>query len=272
MSGKKVERFRFAAYKGRMKRFCLFLLVLCAAGLGFAQEVLRFVQLTDTHFGQGDHFERVEKMVRQINKLPESVDFVVITGDIMNNSVTNTALVDRVFQTLEKLKMPVHFLPGNHDLLADDPQATVAAYTNRFGPLVSSVPYNGIDCIFICTEPLAAGVQVDGFDPLVELEERLSERPALVFHHIPSVDNFYGGKAHPGWGRTEEGFQWVALLNRYPVKGVFAGHFHRDGFYWLGEVPLFVAPPVSGRFGQPGAFRVYEYKNGQINYCTVYAN
>ncbi|MGE4490449.1 MAG: metallophosphoesterase [Kiritimatiellales bacterium] len=252
-----------------MKRLFFFFL-LQTGWFAFAGESVCFVQLTDTHFGQGDHFERGAAAVEAINALPMDVSFVVITGDIMHDCIADSNQVNRVFQTLEKLKMPVYFVPGNHDLLKKAPEATVGVFTNRFGPLVSSAEYGGVDFMFVCTAPLSRGFQIPGYDPICELDAVLSDRPAVVFHHIPSADDFYSNRMHDGWGRTDAGREWSAVLNRHNVKAVITGHFHRDELHWIGEVPLFVGPPLSGRLGRQAAFRIYECRDGQLEYWTHY--
>jgi calcineurin-like phosphoesterase family protein len=231
------------------------LMAFCSA---FAGDPVYFVQLTDTHFGQGDGFERGQTAVEAINALPAGISFVVITGDIMQDCITDSNQVNRVFQTLEKLKVPVHFVPGNHDLLKNTPEQTVAVFTNRFGPLISSVEYGGVQFVFVCTEPLTGGVQIPGYDPLQELDALLTECPAVVFHHVPLTKN------------SETGKRWAALLNRHHVLAVIAGHFHHDELIWSGNIPVFVGPPLSGRLGRQAAFRIYEYRDGKIGYRTQY--
>jgi DNA repair exonuclease SbcCD nuclease subunit len=255
-----------------MKKTGVILLVLSVMLTAFAGEPFFFVQVTDAHMGQDDHFERMREVVRQIVELPMDIEFVVLTGDVVDDCITDSEIVDQVFQTLEPLRVPVHFLPGNHDILEENIAETTAAFTNRFGPLISSAEYGGVRCVFVYTEPLTGEVEIPGYDPLNALEPLLAGQDVLVFHHTPSVDSFYNGKAHTGWGRKEVGPLWVDLLNFYDVKAVIAGHFHSDEMHWLGEVPLFVCPPVSGRFGRQGSFRIYEYDDGQISYRTVYLN
>ncbi len=253
-----------------MKTTRLLILMLLAALTALAGEPFFFVQVTDAHLGQDDHFERMREVVRQIVELPMDVEFVALTGDIVDDCITDSEIVDQVFQTLEPLRVPVHFLPGNHDILEEDIAATTAAFTNRFGPLISSAEYNGVRCVFVYTEPLTGEVQIPGYDPLSALEPLLAGPDVLVFHHTPSVDSFYNGKAHAGWGRRDVGPLWVELLNFYDVKAVIAGHFHSEEMHWLGEVPLFVCPPVSGRFGRQAAFRIYRYENGRLSYRNQY--
>lgn len=246
------------------------LLVACCWLAACAGEPFYFVQISDAHFGSDDHFERGREAVKQITALPMDIAFVVMTGDIFDDNITDADVVDQVFQTLEPLAVPIHFLPGNHDILEENIAETVAAYTNAFGPLITSAEYNGVQCVFVYTEPLTEEVVIPGYDPLVELELLLEKKETLVFHHTPSVDSFYNGKAHAGWGRMAAGPRWVDLLNRYDIKAVIAGHFHRDELHRLGDVPLYVAPPLSSRFGRQGSFRIYEYRDGRLSYWTCY--
>jgi calcineurin-like phosphoesterase family protein len=160
--------------------------------------------------------------------------------------------------------MPVHFVPGNHDIFSDE---TASIYTNRFGPLLSLAEYEGVEFVFIYTEAIAKGVAGDGcryklleeFDGL--LQNLPPDQPVIVFHHRPSI----------GWGRSAEAAQrWQELLNRHDVKAVIAGHFHCDEMHWLGRVPLYIGPPLSGRIGRQAAFRIYEYCDGNLGYRTQY--
>lgn len=253
-----------------MKRFFLLIVILLTGFAAFAGDPIYFVQMTDTHFGPEEHFKRGAAAVKAINELPMNISFVVITGDIMHDCMTDSNQVNRVFQTLKKLKAPVHFIPGNHDLLKNAPEETVAVFTNRFGPLISSVQYGGMDFVFVCTEPLSRGISIPGYNPLKELEALLTDRPAVVFHHIPSVDDFYGDRMHEGWGRSDAGKRWVELLNRKPVLAVIAGHFHRDEMDWVGNVPLYVCAPMAGWLGRQASFRIYEVQDGKISYRTQY--
>ncbi|MDY6906314.1 MAG: hypothetical protein SWH61_16705 [Thermodesulfobacteriota bacterium] len=51
--------------------------------------------------------------------------------------------------------------------------------------------------------------------------------------------------------------KWKTLINTYNVKAIVAGHFHRDELHWLGDVPVYIAPPVAGYWGRKAAFRIY---------------
>ncbi len=260
-------------------RVVLFTILLCAgvsaqtaSDKNAAGNHFYFVQITDTHFGQEDHAKRARQVIQAVNKLPLEIQFVVHTGDITMDKLEDVPTRADALAAFKLLKQPVHYIPGNHDILRQKHAVTTQAYRDHFGELVTQKEYEGVVCLFIYTEPLAKDFSVSAYDALDELEKKLESsagKPVLVFHHTPSVEDFYLNRMHPGW---EKGVreQWIALLNRYDVKGVIAGHFHRDEHHWLGNVPLYICPPVAGYWGRQATFRIYEYKDGKIGYRTQY--
>ncbi len=250
--------------------------VLIAWCPGFAQNKKQdthffFAQITDTHFGDSDYLARLEKIVDSLNALPVKIECVVLTGDISNNNMDSDGPVDAGIAVLKKLKAPLHALPGNHDILPQRLKQTVSAYKKKFGPLAHKAEYRDVVFLFVFTEPLRKRYAIDGYHPLQWLEKELKdagEKPVLVFHHAPSVDDLYSNKLHEGWEKNTPA--WRKLLTDHKVKAVIAGHFHRDEMHWIGNVPLFVAPPVTGFWGRQATYRIYEYHNGKIGYRTQY--
>ena len=231
-----------------------------------------FVQITDTHWGDGDHFERTQKAVQQINALPMPIKCVIHTGDTTMNKIDDESVVAKGLKIVKELKVPIHFVPGNHDILRSRQSSTREAYTKYFGPLVTEAEYDGVVFLMIYTEPLASSFSLAGYAPLSELEaalKRAGGKPVIVFHHSPDVDDFYNNVMHTGW-KKEAREKWESILNAYNVKAVIAGHFHRDEHHWLGEVPLYVSASIAGYWGRQATFRIYEYKGGKVGYRTQY--
>jgi predicted MPP superfamily phosphohydrolase len=239
------------------------------------QQGLCFVQITDTHFGPADHAERTARVVEAINRLPMDVDCVVHTGDIFSDNIADERAIAQHRRTLSKLKAPVHRVAGNHDIVRKRARLaeTTAHYRKQIDPNLSTrAEYNGVVLLMVYTEPLARGFEQEGYDALAWLERELRSldgKPAIVFHHTPSVRDFYRNRMHPGWPRDVRD-KWVALLNRYGVQAVIAGHFHRDEHHWLGDVPLYVSAPVAGYWGRQTTYRIYEYRDGKVSYRTQY--
>lgn len=237
-----------------------------------AEAAVRFVQITDTHFGQRNHHQVTEQLARQINSLPMRIDFAVHTGDIMHDCILDEEPVAAGLRAMGGLNMPVHYVPGNHDILRTNHEPTRAAYEKHFGKLLDVHEYGGLAVVTAYTEPLAGSFDAPGFKPFEELEaalEALRGKPAVVCHHTPCVGNLYNNRDYSGWPAQTRG-AWMALLNRHKVVGVLAGHFHRDEFHWLGNVPLHVCPPVSLSWGRQPAYRIYAFEHGRLNHRTQY--
>ncbi len=246
----------------------------CLLAVSLAQEdpIFYFAQMTDTHFGSSEHAHRTRDVVEQINKLPLEIAFVAHTGDIGSDNLDDGKTSDIALEVMNQLKVPIHYTPGNHDILRKRLDPTLSVYTNRFGRLAYSVEYHGVVMIFLYSEPLASTFEVKDYDALAELEKLLratNGRPSIIFHHSPSVDDFYRNTMHDGW-RADLREKWVRLINSYNVRAVVAGHFHRDEIHWLGKVPLYVSSSVAGYWGRQGSYRIYEYKDGRLSYRTQY--
>jgi len=231
-----------------------------------------FAQITDTHFGDRDSERRTKAAVDGINRLPLKIECVVHTGDITSERLEDESIVKKSLAILGGLDAPIHYIPGNHDILRKKHDTTMKIYTKNYGKLIYREEYHGVVFLFVYTEPLAHAFSISGFHTLLELEAQLKlakEKPVIVCHHSPSVADFYRNRMHPGW-KKEIREQWIALLNRYNVKAVLAGHFHRDEHHWLGDVPLYVSSSISGYWGRQASYRIYEYKDGKIGYRTQY--
>lgn len=231
-----------------------------------------FVQMTDTHFDHGDHLKRTKKVVAEINHLPMPIQCVVHTGDITMDRITDEKITDAGLSIFKNLKVPIHFVAGNHDILPEKLKKTCKLFDEKFGGLISQAEYHHVLFVFICTEPLRKSFTIKNYHPLKQLEAMLKNadgKPVIIFHHAPSVDDFYNNTKHKGWN-TGMKKKWIELINAYNVKAVIAGHFHRDEHHWLGNVPLYVCPPVAGYWGRQATYRIYEYRNGKIGYRTQY--
>lgn len=231
-----------------------------------------FVQLSDTHWGSLNGLASTRKIVELINALPVKIECVVHTGDITGDQIRKAEVVNEGLSIMSGLKVPVHYLPGNHDVLLKDPEETAAVFTNRFGPLGSATNYCGVEFLFVCSEPVVGRYKLADFDPYEWLKGRLAAspgKPVLVFVHEPPARDFHKNEFFDVWP-ADEIKRWSEMLNATGVKAVIAGHFHRDEFHWLGNVPVYVDSSVAGYWGRQPGFRLYEYKDGKLSYSTVY--
>jgi len=243
-----------------------------AASAPEAKRPFYFVQITDTHFGRRSNTARNAKAVEMINALPMKIACVIHTGDITSNRLMHKPTVDESLAALKKLKAPLHFIPGNHDVITRNRIATLEVYRKRYGKLLIEATYNGVAFVGVYTEPLADDFPLEGFDPLKQLDAALKRargKPAIVFHHTPCVKDFYSNRMHHGWPADLRA-KWTRVLNSHNVAAVLAGHFHRDEHHWLGKVPLYVSASIDGAWGRQASFRIYEYADGRLSYRTQY--
>ena len=228
-----------------------------------------FAQITDTHLDDGDHADRLETIVDRINAFPRPLACVVVTGDLFMH-IENQEARDRLLKIMGRLKVPVHYLPGNHDIEPPDEQNKAEIFKSVFGPIWSTAEYQNVLFVFTFMNPAAEGYSVDGVNPMQWTRHALEaagDRPALVFDHTPPVEDFYGNEFHEGWP-PEVLTPWTELLNAHNVKAVVNGHFHRDEGYWLGSVPGYTGPAVAGYWGNRASYRFYRYRDGHLDYYT----
>ena len=71
---------------------------------------ITFAHLTDIHLGASYGKEFIQKLVNLI--LKENVDFVCITGDMIDGNIKMTR---EMIEPFEQLKCPIYFVSGNHE-------------------------------------------------------------------------------------------------------------------------------------------------------------
>jgi 3',5'-cyclic AMP phosphodiesterase CpdA len=228
-----------------------------------------FVQITDTHLDNKENSERTRKIIKKINALPFKVEFVVHTGDIFDDNVTDANTLIAAKSLFADIKPPVYYIAGNHDIYSEE---TKKSYVKNFGRLNYIKEIHGVVFVFLYTNIKKNDRNVFGREFYQWFEDALKSaqgKPIIVFQHIPAGDDFYTNMFHkPLPAKVEK--KWNALINEYKVKAVIAGHFHRDEMDWFGDVPLYVSPPVAKWFGRQATYRIYEYKNGKLKYFTQY--
>ena len=257
-----------------MRRHSIILIFCLISGLSVSAQNFHFVQITDTHLGYRNHTEVSNKIVESINNLPFDIAFVVHTGDIFQDNLHDQAAVNEYCTIKENLNPPLYVVPGNHDLLPQNYDSLQVKYQHEIGPLNQIKYHDSVYLVMFYSIPFA-----DTLLPDVETQRqwiehslsRLKDEQVLLFHHQPSVHDFYNNKVHESWPEVMRNY-WAGLLNKYHVEAVIAGHFHRDEHHYLGNVPLFVSPSIAGFWGRQASYRIYHYQEGKLTYQTVYCN
>ncbi len=232
-----------------------------------------FVQITDTHWGVKGGLVMTRRAVEAINKLPVDIAFVVHTGDVMADSIRDEAVVSEGLAIMRGLKVPVHYLPGNHDILEGETKATERLFAKYFGKVAAKKEIRGVLCLFLCSElrdgddRTPSRAAQDWIDRNLAKDE---QRPVLVFLHRPPVVDRLSSRTPEEWGE-EKHPRWEQLFIKHPqIRAMVSGHLHRDELHWIGAVPVYVASSVASFWDRQPSVRLYKYQEGRLTYWTLY--
>jgi 3',5'-cyclic-AMP phosphodiesterase len=195
---------------------------------------LRFVQISDSHIGfskpaNPDPMATLNETIARIKAMPVPPAFVIHTGDITH--LAKPEQFDTAQQVYSQLGVPVHFVPGEHDLVnGNDPKP----YIQRFaGPEAKGDGWYSFDAggvHFIALVNVVRlgdrGMGTLGEDQLAWLRDDLAGRsastPIVVYSHFPLW------ALYPDWGwGTQDSLQAMALLKRFGSVTALNGHVHQ---------------------------------------------
>ncbi|MGW8800860.1 outer membrane protein assembly factor BamB family protein [Streptomyces sp. NPDC055775] len=181
---------------------------------------LRFALVTDTHVNVDTPQSTVYLTQVWASIAARTPDLVLHCGDI-----TDTGRPDEFERYAEVLPAALHgrmhYSPGNHDVRWD-PSAK-EQYHSHFGPSPYSFDAGGVH--FIGFDPTEVLQEPGHYGPggLEWLEADLKRlrpgTPAVLFQHFPMGNTFYYVDDQPAV---------LDLLADYDVRGIFAGHIHKE--------------------------------------------
>lgn len=221
------------------------------------------VPKTDGYEWDARRYETAIDTARQLHP-----DFVVMGGDMVDDPAS-AEQVDEVLRITERLDgIPMHWVPGNHDVAPDYLVPTVSSlrhYRDIFGPDHYVFEHKGTTCIVVNTVvwqhpevvPEELGAQLAALELALRAAARERSRHIIVFGHHPLFTD------HP----TEPDSYWnvpferrqpvLRLLKEYGARAFFCGHWHRNGGGWDEHFEVVVTGPVGYPLGaDPSGFRV----------------
>jgi len=227
-----------------------------------------FVQISDSHVGfdkpaNPDALGTLREAVASIKTLPTKPAFFLHTGDITH--LSKESQFDDADQILKELGAPVFYVPGEHDVLDDNPGQ---AYLARYGKGTSGAGWRSFDhegvhfigCVNV-VDLKAGGLGNLGADQIAwlaaDLKPLSSSTPIVVFAHIPLWS------IYPEWGwGTEDSARVLDLLKRFGSVTVLNGHIHQVMQKVEGAVTFHTArstafpQPAPGTAASPGPMKV----------------
>jgi outer membrane protein assembly factor BamB/3',5'-cyclic AMP phosphodiesterase CpdA len=202
-------------------------------------EPLRFAVVSDTHISAAHpgSAERLAQVYGTIARL--APDLVLHCGDITDTGLPSEYRLYR--QVLPAaLNGRVRHVPGNHDVRWD--ATAKARYQAHFGATPSSFEVAGVR--FVGLDPTQALQEPGHYGPdgLRWLERVLrglaAETPVLLFQHFPVGAGHY---------EIDDQAALLDLVAGYDVRGIFAGHIHREQVTRFNELTQLTLAPVLSR-------------------------
>jgi len=192
-----------------------------------------FVQISDTHIGfnkaaNPDPVTTLKETIAKIRALPVAPDFVVHTGDVSH--LATPEQFDLAQQLTGEIGLPVHFIPGEHDLVdGNDPRA----FLDRFAKGSKGQGWYSFDAGGAHFVALVNVIQLGdrgmgtlGAEQLAWLKDDLAGQsastPIVVMSHFPLW------ALYPDWGwGTVDGEAALGLLKRFGSVTALNGHIHQ---------------------------------------------
>lgn len=247
----------------------------------FAQtDSVVIVQITDTQFGffeENKSFEKetelYTKAVYQINEM--NPDFVVITGDFVNNS-KNTSQIEEFkrITTLIDRNISVYFSPGNHDLgqspSKEDFDFFFSNYgkgTDRFSFTHKNSAFVGINSVIIKSDKNKKEENKQFRWLKRQLHKFKRSDNIVLFTHYPFFIHDFNEKETYSNQSMEVRNKYFKLFQKYGVNAIFAGHLHNNAEASHSGISMITTNAVGRPLGSasPG-MRIIIIKNNEIRY------
>src|SRR5262245_5881865 len=221
------------------------------------KDTLSFVQISDSHIGFNKEpnpapQDTLQSAIEQIRALPVNPAFVVHTGDVSHLSKAQE--FDDAARIIDGVGRPVHYVPGEHDVIGDDGAGFFAKFNGRADRKWHSFDYNGTHFVALANvlNLQAGGLGRLGSEQLEWLESDLKGRsastPIVVLAHMP----LWALYPQWGWG-TDDAAQALAYLKRFGSVTVLNGHIHQVMQKVEGHVQFHTARSTAFPQPAPGA-------------------
>jgi 3',5'-cyclic AMP phosphodiesterase CpdA len=232
-----------------------------------------FIQITDPQFGMFENnngFEKetelYEKAVVNINRLKP--DFVVITGDLVNNSkdMSQIAEFKRITAEIDP-QIPVYLTPGNHDVKNVPDSASIYTYIKNFGYDWFSFEHKGSQFIGFNSNLIKA--KVPNFEQMQyerlekELHNIKNAHHVILFCHYPFfIREFKEPETYSNIGYSDR-LKYLDLFSDNKVEAIFFGHLHNNAAARYKNIQLVTTSALGKPLGDaPSGLRIVKvYRN-----------
>ena len=185
--------------------------------------------------------------------------FALHLGDLIHPVPSMPAYVEAAADfhaIVAALDMPLHVLPGNHDV-GDKPVDWAPAgvvraeflsmWETHFGPQYQAFSHHGVRFVLLNAQVINSGLALEGEQREWlerELEDSAGGRVMLFMHYPPYLgspdeDESYDNLAEPGRS-------WImGLVERHQIEALFAGHVHHFWYHRHASTDCYLLPSTS---------------------------
>ena len=262
------------------KLFVTLILLFLSTGILIAQKKGHnnpyfFIQITDPQFGMFENnngFEKetvlYKKAVKAVNRL--NPDFVVITGDLVNNlkDTLQIAEFNRITKEINS-KIPVYLIPGNHDIGNVPDSQSVNSYIKNYGYDSFSFKHKGARFIgfnssFIKNNtPRFNQKQYEWIKKILEENKKASH--IILFCHYPFFNKAFDEPETYSNIGYEDRKKYLNLFAANKVDAIFSGHLHNNASTSFGKIQLIASSAVGKPLGNaPSGLRIVRVYNDSI--------
>nr|WP_321984146.1 metallophosphoesterase [uncultured Lichenicoccus sp.] len=230
-----------------------------------AEASFSFVQISDSHLGfakppNPDPAETLQEAIALIGRHRGNAGLLIHTGDVSH--LSRASQFDDAAQIIGTTGLETHYVPGEHDVLADDGRGFFERF-DKAGPRgwysfdTAGIHFIGLNNV---QDMHAGGMGNLGTEQLAwlrgDLAGRSASQPIVVFAHIPLWT------IYPQWGwGTDDSAQALSLLGRFGSVTVLNGHIHQVMQKVEGNIAFHTArstafpQPAPGTAPAPGPIR-----------------
>lgn len=216
----------------------------------------KFALVTDIHINPGSptSVEDLQNTVRQINNT-DSLDFVLVTGDITDNGDRASLLIAK--ENLDKLKIKYYIIPGNHETTWSESGMT--DYGEVFGNERVEFEHKGFLFLGFNSGPfirMALG-HVSPQD-IIWLKDELktkatNNKPVILFTHYPMLP-----------GDVDDWCDVTDAVRSYNIRAFLGGHYHSNNNFAYDGIPGILTRSNLRGNKETGGYGIFEVTDDSI--------
>lgn len=258
-------------------------LILALAGCASIRytEKFSFFQMADTQFGffnENKEFSgetrNFEKAISETNRLKPA--FVIVCGDLVNKPGDQAQINEykRIAATLDPA-IKIYNVSGNHDVENIPTPNAIKTYQEHFGPDHYTFRSGNIFGIVLNSSlikdpskaPAEASAQEAWVKTALEDGKNSGSRNIMIFMHHPFFLNSPDEPNQYFNIDIDRRKMYLELFDKYKVRHIFAGHYHRNAGGRAGNIEMITTGPVGRPLGPDSSgFRIVDVNGAAITH------